>query len=148
MKLKIQCLGYFDELFTNTNRICETMSHIEAGIIRRPELEILDEDSGVRAHLALLEIARNPRPIGWLVTKLGNDNRSNYIVCKKSNVDKCIENVMFCGGPELIKDSAILDKQEAANAAIFVIENDMENRPYILQPLREVFLSLGKLQRA
>ena len=144
MRLKIRCLGHFDELFTSTNRIFEAMSQIEAGIIKRPELEILDEDSEVCAHLALLGIEGNPRPIGWLVTKLGNENQSDYIACKKSDVDKFIEDVMFCGAPEIIKNSAILDKQEAVSVAIFIIENDIGNRPYTLQTFREVFQSLGK----
>jgi hypothetical protein len=141
MRLSIRCEGYFDEPLSSSSQIEELMSGIEAGSIERPEFEIVDNDSNLSVHVGALylEGSGSCRPIGWLVSKLDCSDPRNYAVCDSSTPDDPVKGLIFCGVPETINRSAIIDREMVIEAVLIITEGGAKRSQYSLRPFREVF---------
>jgi hypothetical protein len=135
--MRLMIRAYVDEEVTSLKRVEDLMSQMEAGVIERPEIEMLDEGTGIKIHIGLLFLEGNSRPIGWLVSRL-NEDSINYAICRFSDTDRVIENVLFCGAPENIIDVAILQKEEAIQIIESFLEKGADLQGYILRRLKEV----------
>ncbi|MEM8639531.1 MAG: hypothetical protein AAGG51_12060 [Cyanobacteria bacterium P01_G01_bin.54] len=121
----------------NLERIGELISQVEIGVIQRPEIELIDNDIGVELHLGLL-FAKDSLA-GWLVTQMSKTNPPYYTICKYKGTNSFVEGLVYCGAPENVINSAILQRAEVLEVIDFFFREGKCPKNYILRQRKEIF---------
>ncbi|MEM8639529.1 MAG: hypothetical protein AAGG51_12050 [Cyanobacteria bacterium P01_G01_bin.54] len=131
--------GYVDEEYASLNleRVEELLSQVESGVIQRPEVELTDDDTGIDLHLGLV-LTKNIIA-GWLITPVHHGEPFSHTICKIEGSREFIEGLIYCGAPENIIDTAILQKAEVLEVIDSFFKEGKHPQNYTSCPFEETF---------
>ncbi|MEM8639526.1 MAG: hypothetical protein AAGG51_12035 [Cyanobacteria bacterium P01_G01_bin.54] len=144
--MRLLVRGFLDEEYTHLNleRIEEVIYQVELEAIRRPEIELIDDDIGVKIHLGLS--FSNNGLAGWLIYPKPHPKPHpkppSYLVCRDEDTSEFVKELMYCGAPEDIINTALLHKTEVLEILDYFFREEKYPQNYVLRPFREVFASL------
>lgn len=144
--MRLLVRGFVDEEYTHLNleRIEEVIDQVELEVIYRPEIELFDDDMGIKLYLSLL--FSQDGIAGWLFQPKPHPKPRpkppSYLVCRDGGIDEFVKELMYCGAPEDILNTAILCKAEVIKIIDFFLREGRHPQNYTLRPLREVFYRL------
>ena len=146
-RLRLRCFGYVDEQIDSMDKAEQLMEEVENGVIERPEVEIVQELEGQERlierliHMgALFRESGDERCLGWLVSTHDEPTRDNFAYCTANpqRPPNRLDRVLFCGAPESIDESAILQRAEALDLISVLVERG-DHSSYVRKSFRDVF---------
>jgi hypothetical protein len=142
-RLRLRCFGYVDEQIDSMDKAEQVMEEIEVGTIERPEIEIVQEVEGHERLIhvgALFREGGDERCLGWLLSIHDEPTRDNFAYCRANlqQPPNRLERVLFCGAPESIDESAILQRAEALELISVLVERG-DHGSYVRKSFRDVF---------
>ncbi|MEW4564751.1 hypothetical protein AB1K70_19580 [Bremerella sp. JC770] len=116
--MRIRCFGVLDEELPTTEKLVELMHQVENGEVGRPEIEIVDGEGQAEKifHIGALFREGDGECVGWLISTRDNAKGKTYAYCMNSHTPTPQHlTVLFCGSPEIIHPSAVLQLNEVTD---------------------------------
>ncbi|QDT27551.1 hypothetical protein Enr10x_28690 [Gimesia panareensis] len=138
--MRIRCFGDSAKELSTTDKLVDLMRRIENGEVERPEIEVVGGEGQVEKiiHIGALFREGSGECVGWLVSTRENASRRNYAYCVNSETPMPqYLNVLFCGSPEAVDQSAVLRVDQVADLVPKLIDGN-STQSYSRKRLTEI----------